>query len=80
MCNNRKIESLESFDSILKNATKQALRYNYNYYIYTDKNNELSFSKDITCVWESDKIIGIVKPYWENGILKTKYIGHNITN
>ena len=61
---------------IIANAKRSTLKYDgYDKLIIQDKDDEYSFCRNHDrLMMEGDKIVGIVKAEWVNGILQARYI------
>ena len=71
-----KVKIINDLTTIRRNAKLAAKRDGYNQVIIEDNNGEYSFTRkyDGCCPEWHGKIIGEVVTYWENGILKAKYV------
>ena len=61
---------------IIESAKKSTLRYDgYGKLIIQDENGQYSFTRkyDEISLFEGERVIGEIIPYWENGTLKAKY-------
>lgn len=70
-----KIKVINDLTSVINNAKLVAKRDGYKQVIIEDKDGMYSFSReyDDCCPEWYGRIIGRVVPFWENGILKSKY-------
>ena len=61
---------------VINNAKQSTLKHDgYGKLIIQDKDGSYSFSRkyDDHVLFEGEKVIGEIIPYWENGSLKVKY-------
>lgn len=66
----------QELKKVIKNAKQSTLKVDgYGKLIIQDENGQYSFTRkyDEISLFEGERVIGEIIPYWENGTLKAKY-------